>query len=58
MIRHCDGTDQFLTDQNGQPCDCGAIFDDADHRVIYPHEEFEKLTPEQLTRLAEALGLT
>jgi hypothetical protein len=59
VIRHCDGTDEFLTNQNGEPCACGAEFDDVHHRVVYPHEQIPmvKLTPEEIVRLAETLGL-
>lgn len=55
MIRHCDGTDEFLTAEDGSPCACGQTFDDASHRVIYPHEKIVKLTHaerEALLRLA------
>lgn len=51
MIRHCDGNDPFLGGQDGKPCTCGATFDDVDHRVIYPHEHFEKLTVAQLEEI-------
>ena len=55
MIRFCDGTDPNLimylnfdgdrmTDhpRTGRPvpCDCGKRFNDINHLVIYPHEEF------------------
>lgn len=37
MIRECDGTDPNLVDFDGEPCDCGLIFDDVEMTVIYPH---------------------
>jgi len=53
MIRHCDGFDTNLVrkvttgpDAHGvmheryETCNCGATFDDVDHKVIFPHERF------------------
>jgi hypothetical protein len=37
MIRSCDGTDPDLVNGDGEPCDCGLIFDDVECMVIYPH---------------------
>ncbi len=37
MIRHCDGQDPNLVDEEMNPCACGLTFDDVDHEVIYPH---------------------
>ena len=50
MIRRCDGNDPNLTRpvRDGEqlsgpwpdsvPCDCGAVFDDVDRFVTYPHQ--------------------
>lgn len=37
MIRTCNGQDQYLQTENGDPCNCGRIFDDVDRSVIHPH---------------------
>jgi hypothetical protein len=55
MIRHCDGNDPNLHAQDGQPCSCGAVFDDVDHRVIYPHEEIRHPSAAVLAQLAELM---
>jgi hypothetical protein len=39
MIRTCDGTDPNLVDREGNPCDCGLIFDDVEMTVVYPHTQ-------------------
>jgi len=39
MIRTCDGTDPNLVNGNGDPCDCGLIFDDVELAVVYPHTQ-------------------
>lgn len=52
MLRHCDGTDPNLIRKvrkgetpvgpwpDSVPCDCGAEFNDDNHLVVYPHQEF------------------
>jgi len=37
MLRTCDGNDPNLVDRDGNPCDCGLIFDDVECMVVYPH---------------------
>jgi len=38
MMRRCDGTDPNLVDEDKKPCACGAVFDDVEWMVIYPHQ--------------------
>lgn len=37
MIRTCDGTDPNLTGADGNPCECGLVFDDVRYMVAFPH---------------------
>jgi hypothetical protein len=37
VIRHCNGTDPYLLDGQGQPCACGQRFDDVRFGVVWPH---------------------
>lgn len=39
MLRTCDGNDPNLVRPDGQPCDCGLIFDDVELTVVYPHTQ-------------------
>jgi hypothetical protein len=61
MIRTCDGTDQFLIKNildRWIPCDCGAVFDDAERMVVWPHERIgPKPSYEELVALARAAGV-
>jgi hypothetical protein len=38
VIRRCDGADEYLVDQAGEPCACGLEFDDVETSVVWPHE--------------------
>lgn len=49
MLRTCDGTDPLLIDSQGDPCECGMIFDDVELTVIYPHHQI--LSREEKDRL-------
>jgi len=53
MIRRCDGTDPFLVGKDDDPCGCGAVFDDVEWEVGYPHR---RLTGTETLRLPRRLG--
>ncbi|HEX3643137.1 MAG TPA: hypothetical protein VHV10_17765 [Ktedonobacteraceae bacterium] len=38
MIRHCDGNDPNLIDEDQNPCRCGKTFDDVYYMTVYPHD--------------------
>lgn len=40
MLRRCDGTDPYLTAEDGTPCRCGMEFDDVHRIVTFPHVDF------------------
>jgi len=54
MIRTCDGTDSNLTDEQGEPCKCGLVFDDVEYMVVYPHSYIP--TREEKEAIVKRLG--
>lgn len=57
MIRHCNGSDRFLTARDGSEfCACGLQFDDVDRSVIWPHTPLpRKLSEGELRDLYRAV---
>lgn len=53
MIRHCDGTDVYLTTKDGEPCSCGLVFDDVARMVIFPHPTIVKPSEQERAELLE-----
>jgi len=54
MIRTCDGMDPNLTDEQGEPCKCGLVFDDVEYTVVYPHSYIP--TREEKEAIVKRLG--
>lgn len=39
MMRTCDGSDPYLSGEDGNPCRCGKQFDDVRYSVLWPHQK-------------------
>jgi hypothetical protein len=53
VIRRCNGSDRNLIGEDGTtPCMCGAVFDDVDRLVLWPHTPFgPKMSADELDAL-------
>lgn len=53
MIRHCNGEDPNLQDDQGNRGNCGARFDDVNHWVLCPHLPFDSTNIGNLLHVAK-----